>query len=428
MDKEPFHLVRSFSTHTRGIKAFDMLKKQKNIQFLALQIKNLFITKNLGIFISKNFDFKNFKHFDVKNRKNKKSKKFIRFYVAISHGLLHFESIKIPSGLSHKKALSAARLEALRLLRLLYPEARSFCLSLFPTGRAEALVSAIDENIFRNILQNLSPYGLVAGFFPAWVALWAYLRKMRSSLPVEGLFYVKSGDGYEGFWLERGRPRGVIPFSPATAEKFFSLYRGPIEEIPGSPEDILSKGAELVPEVFPPEEVPVFEGYPLLLKPRIPARLLLLWLVPLFFFGSSFFLERIESSLEKELYIVEKNLSAAKEELSRYETLQREIALREELKKDLAPYLPGGRPPLLKALLELTLSFPEEAWIRRFEFRAPDQLRIWGEASNALLVVEALNRNPLFREVKFLSTVTRNPSTGKEVFSIQITLNLKTPS
>ena len=388
---------------------------QKNLNFLIINFKNFLALKNFGIFISKNLKIKTFSHLNAE--------KFLRFYVAISHGLLHFEALKVPSALPPKKRYSAARFSAARIFGLLGQEPKTLSLSLALLPQDTVLAAAIEKELLKKALSSLPPKGIIAGVFPAWVAILAHLKR-RPTPPKEGLFFVRTEDGYEGLWLEEGLPRGIIPHHPQAAEKFLSLYRGPVEELSPA-EEVLTTGACLVPEVFSPEEVPTFEGYPLLLRPRVSPKVFLLWLLPPLIWSGAIGLKHYDQKIRAQLSVTEKELSMVEKKYRLLEEKLKEAKAREKLKDAIQAYLPGARPPLLKVLLELTLAFPDGAWVRRFEFRAPDQIRLWGEAENSLALLETLSKDPLFKEVKFLSTVSKNPITGRENFSIQIKLSLK---
>ena len=386
---------------------------QKNIKFLTTLIKNFLSFKDLGIYVDKNLEIKTYSSIN--------GEKFLRFYVAISHAHLRFEIIKVPTTITGKKRLSASRLEAIRIFNLLGENPEKFLFSYFFCGE-EVWIAAVEKEKLIQITDSLSR-GLVCGVFPAWVSLWAHLKK-RAVPPSQGLFYVKHENGYEGFWLENGLPKGILPYSPKAAEKFISLFKGPVEQLSGNPHQILAQGAALVPTVFSPQEVPTFEQYPLLLKPQISPKVFLFWLFPLLIWSGGLIVNEYYQQTETRLKIVEKELEVVQKKYRILEESLKKAKLQEELKKAIRPYLPGQRTPLLKVLLEFTLSFPQEAWVRRLEFRTPDQIRIWGEAKNALNLLEILSKNPLFKEVKFLSTVTKNPITGRENFSIQVTLSL----
>jgi len=77
-------------------------------------------------------------------------------------------------------------------------------------------------------------------------------------------------------------------------------------------------------------------------------------------------------------------------------------------------------------LAELARLLPPDTWVRKLEFRAPNTLQLWGESANTLEVIKRLEASPLFKEVKVISSVTKNPRTGKENFAIRTIL--ETPS
>ena len=131
----------------------------------------------------------------------------------------------------------------------------------------------------------------------------------------------------------------------------------------------------------------------------------------------------MKGNLQQKLTILEKELSQTKKKYEQLEKIKKNLEEEQKLAQALKDYLPEHRPPLLEALLELTQKLPKDSWIRKLSFSAPNVIRIWGESQNALKLLEALSSSPLFKEVKFTSTVTKNPRTGKETFSMELQLN-----
>ena len=73
---------------------------------------------------------------------------------------------------------------------------------------------------------------------------------------------------------------------------------------------------------------------------------------------------------------------------------------------------------LIEVIVRLSEIFPDHTWVRKLEYRAPDEIRLWAEGQNALEILKLLDKEPLFEEVKFQTSVTKNTRTGKEVFSL----------
>jgi len=393
---------------------------QKNIKFLILTIQNFFVSKNFGIFLDKDLSLKIFKNLKSQELKNINLEKFSRLYVAVSHGLLDFEVVKVPKGLPLAKKFSAARLEALRLFELFHgvSSAEKIYLAYYPLSEEEILVSRIEEGLLRKCFSKFPRGVLIGGVFPAWAALYAYLRAYRHNFEENALFYVRSSGGYEGFWLKEGSIAGILPYSSETAEKFLSHYQGPVKELGSS--EVLAEGAIFFPRFFEPAQAPTFENYPLLVRPHISPKVIPLWLLPILIFGGAKFVNYQQASLEISLQKVNQVLKEAQKKYEAIEVAKKKRQEKKRLEKALYAYLPEKRPSLLRYLLEITVSFPEEAWIRRFEFRGPEEIRIWGEAENALVVLDSLAQNGIFRDVRFLSTVTKNPVSKREAFSIQL--------
>ena len=342
-----------------------------------------------------------------------------RLYVAVSHAVLQFETLKLPARVDPRRFQAAARLEAERLHRILHPETRAGAFSLWPRGGGEVLAAALPAELVRTLAQTPSP-AILSGAFPAWTALWAVVR--ARGLAEEGAVFVRAPWGFEGLWFREGRPAGVVPSGAGAGEVFLRHFAGERTELEGDPQEVLLEGARLVPEVLRPEEVPCFEPFPLRLRPRVNARLLYLWLLPLVVWGASLRVEQLREEVSLRAREVRAALREVQAKYEEIEAARKRLEEEKKLAEAIKPFLPEERPPLLRALAILAEKLPETAWIRRLEFRAPDQLRIWGEGENALAILETLSAQPLFQEVRFLSTVTKNPRTGREAFSMLLKL------
>ena len=346
-----------------------------------------------------------------------------RLYLAVSHALLDFELIRLPSPLPPKKLFTAARLEAIRLYRLFHRGQDTFLLSLWPKSDKEIIAFLLKEGFLTKNLANIPDNLLISGVFPSFVSLWAYLLSQRKDLS-DGLYFVHTPWSYEGFYTRAGKPVGILPSAPGAAQLFIKHFDGSVIEIPGDPLQIIAKGTLLVPYIFQREIIPCFEGYPLKVRPKINTYVLYFWLLPLICFISLYPLNAKKEKIFIELKQKKKELSILREKFEELENKKRAIEEEKKLAQKLKPYLPENRPPLLDVLLEITKILPKDTWIRRFDFNAPDEIRIWGEGKNSLKILENLSASPLFKDVRFISTVTKNPRTEKESFSIVLKLNL----
>jgi len=81
----------------------------------------------------------------------------------------------------------------------------------------------------------------------------------------------------------------------------------------------------------------------------------------------------------------------------------------------------GARTPVLQALKELSLRIPKTAWIRRLALSGKE-VTIDGLADAASELIPSLDGSSLFKDVSFLSSVTRRDASGKETFRIGLKL------
>lgn len=75
---------------------------------------------------------------------------------------------------------------------------------------------------------------------------------------------------------------------------------------------------------------------------------------------------------------------------------------------------------LLEVLKELTLKLPSDVWLERF-YITTKEVQLGGYADVASNIIPILEASPLFRDVKFTSTITSRGG-GKERFKLKITL------
>ena len=77
----------------------------------------------------------------------------------------------------------------------------------------------------------------------------------------------------------------------------------------------------------------------------------------------------------------------------------------------------GSEPSALNVLKEITTRIPKSAWLRSLTF-SDQGVRIDGYADSSSELIPSLESSPLFKDVTFVASITRDRRTGKEVFSI----------
>lgn len=80
-----------------------------------------------------------------------------------------------------------------------------------------------------------------------------------------------------------------------------------------------------------------------------------------------------------------------------------------------------GQVPVLEILKEVTIRIPEDTWIRDFSYDEKG-VSIYGYADSASELITLLEKSPLFKDVVFLSTITKDRA-GKKRFRIGFKLN-----
>ena len=75
----------------------------------------------------------------------------------------------------------------------------------------------------------------------------------------------------------------------------------------------------------------------------------------------------------------------------------------------------------LGVLKELSVRIPKTAWVRKFAF-SDNEVKIDGRAESSSELIPSLEGSPLFKDVVFLSTITRDKK-GKETFRIGLKLD-----
>ena len=83
--------------------------------------------------------------------------------------------------------------------------------------------------------------------------------------------------------------------------------------------------------------------------------------------------------------------------------------------------LQRGSAQVLEVLKELSVRIPEDAWVSQFDF-SEKGINIAGEAASASELIPLLEDSPIFKNVAFLSTITKSRD-GKERFRIGLSLH-----
>jgi Tfp pilus assembly protein PilN len=81
-----------------------------------------------------------------------------------------------------------------------------------------------------------------------------------------------------------------------------------------------------------------------------------------------------------------------------------------------------ARTPVLETLKELSLRVPKTAWVRRLTLSGKE-VTIDGLADAASELIPSLDGSALFRDVTFLSSISRRDASGKESFRIGLKLH-----
>ena len=338
-----------------------------------------------------------------------------RFYIAVSHKALYFGKMSVASLSSQEEMRRAAELEALRLLSLteereIPPVVASF------SSNSELVFAFQSRDFFEKILRE-SPSGLVpCGIYPAGLAL-------LPPKPEEGVYALLTSDRCEGVVIENGKLKDFLPADPQIAKVFLESYPGQKFVYQGDPAEYLLPRLTKVVELPPSLRID-FYPYRIKVRPQPTTSMILLLILPALVLGVCLYMTNINQRLMENLNAREKELKTLKKQLAETEkniqTFERREKALEEINK-----FKQKKIDIYALLKDLTEAFPKEAWINRFTLSIyNNRLILYGEANDVLSIVKNLKKLSWVQEVK-LSTVTRNPSTQKEHFSL--TIKIKVP-
>ncbi len=162
---------------------------------------------------------------------------------------------------------------------------------------------------------------------------------------------------------------------------------------------------------------------PLLLKPwQVPkAAWAILVLISLFSLQAFYRVESYDSLVQKS-QLLKKQRTQLEAQWKPIEQLQNRVGKFEQDQQALAQFSDQGYP-MLGILTLLTEVTPSDTWLNYLSLRQGD-LMLRGESTSAIKYLTDLSKIKGFEDVRFASPVTRNPSSDKERFNLQMKLNV----
>ena len=339
------------------------------------------------------------------------AKRPARLYIAVSHKELFFGRLNV-SGLNRKHVLKAAELEAIRLLSLMNIENGSPLVTAF-SSNSEIIFAFRERPFFEKILSGLPPGLIPCGLFPAALTL-------LPPNPKDGIYAFFSEDRCEGLIIENQQIRDFLPVDPKVAELVVQEYKGEKVVHHGNIVEYMTASASNI-VTLPSNFRLDFPPYKIRIRPQLSLRELLLFILPIMVLGAYLYIRDLTGELEAELNRKNEKISYLKQELDlvnkEIEKYNRRRKALEELSK-----FKQQKQDVYAILKDLTEIFPKGSWVNKFKLNLKKkELQLSGEADDILTVVKELKKLPWIVEVK-LSTVTRNPSTGKERFHLTVKL------
>jgi Tfp pilus assembly protein PilN len=156
-------------------------------------------------------------------------------------------------------------------------------------------------------------------------------------------------------------------------------------------------------------------------KPSRSGYYIMFGLVGMAIFLSLAWMGGIVFDTQRHVKQLDTELSRLRNEVEEAERTKAECAMIEQRIAFLTP-LQRDRLIVLDAIRELSQRIPKTAWLLRFTYSdRDDNIRIEGWADSASGLIPLLDDSPLFKDVKFLSSITRSTA-GKERFSIGLEL------
>lgn len=223
------------------------------------------------------------------------------------------------------------------------------------------------------------------------------------------------------YFIKRIGPEGldlkeVLCIGIKEDENFFSPEDYSIKLIKTENEiDAILKGSDFFSSSlikhFEKERLTVFNKEDLkYLKPGF----IIIFLGILLFFSSTLYysLKKV-SYLKKESLSLKEKTSGLEEKIDRTSNLKRKVDF---VLENVEKY-----PSQLFVLLELQRHFPEETYLQRYSFHK-NKIEFTGISSKSSEIISMLNTSKFFKNIKFISSIEKDRLTGKEKFSIALSL------
>ncbi len=298
-------------------------------------------------------------------------------------------------------------------------------------GALPVWVSYLLREQLDGLLESIKGMGKkVRGIFPG---PWCLYRFLRGESKVDGAYVLKVDGCAEGVVVTpQGEMREVLPPRGDLLEKvleslgfgypvhFFDDEADDVGVSKAPSVDMLAKGV-MASVMNPAQFVPNLGPFPMKWERKIPFRFAIYFVVPLLLlilgYSNSVRTEKMESRLN----LVEQRLKKTKRALNRYEAILAEAKKKKELEDKLRGFKRGLGYNKMDVIGELTCRFPKDAWIEYLDI-GKSTIRIRGEAASALELMKKLEESPDFKDVKLISSITKDRITGKERFYISVSI------
>jgi len=291
---------------------------------------------------------------------------------------------------------------------------------------AEVHLAFLEQEKVKSILNTITAAGLrVGGVVPSF---WALTKAIEAtgSFQGEGGYTLRENGCVEGVLLrENGDFGGFVPSSHQLAEMVLEevgehplpeaeVHDGPLL----SPGHLMAYGALLAGE---DPATPSFKDLPFKVERTLPLHLVFYLAPPLVLIFLTLLLTLPIDHLQGQLTAKEKEFKQIKARLSRLEAKSKEKERLQAMIRALSSFRAETGPKKIDILEELTKRLPEDAWVSNLSIRGK-KMTIRGQAASAISLINALDESPMFSNVHFISSVTKNRRTGKEYFNIQVSI------
>ena len=308
--------------------------------------------------------------------------------------------------------------------------------------RVMTIVAYVIKDFLDPILDKLSKLGLrVEAVYPGFWGFYKGIKHLRFIDDAGVYFHPHKQDGED--WIEsivideNKELKDILPIKPQFFESAVSNYPK-ITSISDAVMDqniayheILALGGIAAGQEI--GSLASFQGLPLKKSIRIPgyAILSLAFRIPgyailslalpiclsIFIFSYYHSVHNQEltlANIEKQIQQVKKGYGSYQDSVKQKEELAQFVNLLKSYKTEYGK-------PRLDILLELTRLLPEDAWANYMNIRSK-RVIVRGKAKSALNLVHILEESPLFKNVRLQSAITRDKTTGKERFFLNLGL------